>query len=117
MGALAHGPPQAHAHALPLWVSHACISPDRQVFIVANALTHGAMTAWAVGYGLPAANVLNTGRADGACNVASDVAFAIQAAGLDDSHLVRGPRKGRGVSHGGLGAVEVLLTISGSQGG
>ena len=87
---LAHGTSQAHAHALPLRASHACITPDRQVFIVANALTHGAMTAWAVGYGLPAANVLNTGRADGACNVASDVAFAIRAAGLDDSHLVRG---------------------------
>lgn len=59
-----------------------------QVYIVANGLSHAPLAAWAAKEGLPPANVLNTGRAGGS-DVVHDVAFALGAAPLDDSHLVR----------------------------
>ena len=60
----------------------------KQVYIVANAHNHADLTAWASSSGLPAANVLNNGQSENAVHVAADIAFAIKAARLDDSHLV-----------------------------
>ncbi len=55
--------------------------------MVANQATHGALVTWALQAGFPVDNILST-KASGPTSVASDVGFAVRAAGLEDRHLV-----------------------------
>jgi hypothetical protein len=67
------------------------ISP-LQVFILSNDSNYHDLLSWAstkLSDGFPADNIiLKNGKRGGTCDILSDVSFAIQAAKLDDSHLV-----------------------------